>query len=87
MTTQKVQVNKTYHVALGLRWLSMMLEHDKMQGKPQRILYAGDEKTYLTYDEAFREINELKKRGFNVLPPCDNYGSTGACLGHDKSLT
>ena len=45
---------------------------------------------YLTIDDRPATLKEIKAaiedargKGYSVLPPCDNVGETGHCIGHE----
>ena len=36
-----------------------------------------------TYKEVKEAVEDARKKGYTVLPPCDNVDERGHCLGHD----
>jgi len=76
-TTEKGRV-RTFHMTVDIRGGLKL---------PNRIL-AGmlvrDDGTRLTAEEAREELLQAFRKGYDVLPTCDNHDEKGHCLGHDK---
>jgi hypothetical protein len=83
MTEQNIVIGRAYCMQFTLRYARLVLEAAKLHGRPQTFITCDDKP--ITYDEAFRCIQQMKDEGMEVIPSCDNVDEkTGRCLGHDK---
>jgi len=57
----------------------------RLAGLMSEVMDDGTERP-LAVEEIRAHIADLKARGFEVVPPCDNSDpKTGRCLGHERA--
>lgn len=81
-TLKEGNVEQTIHVAWGINLLKRIILQDKTGDGFIQNKETGED---LTRKEALKELNKLQRKGYKVVPPCDNIKADGTCKGHSVS--
>ena len=71
-----MKIGTTYHIAFAIPFIRRKAMNEWDELKP--FVRPKNKKSFLS------ALDELEKKGYEVVPPCDNYGKDGTCQGHSK---
>lgn len=80
MTTQF----KSYHIVISIDLIFDTLKRQQLMGNVQAIVMRNNNP--ITYEQAFKELKAMKRKGLEYFPQCEHCDSLGKCLGHIKDV-
>jgi hypothetical protein len=89
MAKTKLEIGKAYCLGMTISYAVRLLKQAQLRGEQQTMFYdvqrsTKDNLAYVSYEQAFSQLESYKKRNFECLPMCDNTDEKGNCLGHER---